>query len=264
MYPRFHETHCPTESAGAGGGRRSRRVDGGDHARPRGHRDAGDRAAHGPSRLPRATGVSTASMELLRSWGLEERALAGGDRRRVAGARDADAGRRGLGHAGRGRLPDPRAERGGQPDRPGVRPAGRARADDGGAPRLAARGADRARRRGRRRRQPRRRRQGRRARRAAASARCAPATSSPPTAPAARSAPRSASPRDGPGQVGTSLGILFRAPLWEVVGEHRHGIYFVGDDGRKARAPGRAARPLDVRLCGDPTPQDVTAELIRP
>ena len=84
------------------------------------------------------------------------------DGRRVASARDADAGGGSLGHAGRGRLPDPRAERRGEPDRAGLHPAGRARAGHGGAPRLAARGADRARRRGDRRRQPRRRRHRRR------------------------------------------------------------------------------------------------------
>jgi 2-polyprenyl-6-methoxyphenol hydroxylase-like FAD-dependent oxidoreductase len=44
-------------------------------------------------------------------------------------------------------------------------------------------------------------------------------------------------PAHGPGQVGASVGILFRAPVWDVVGEHRHVIYFVGDEGMQAALP---------------------------
>ena len=64
----------------------------------------------------------------------------------------------------------------------------------------------------------------------------------------------------GPGRVGASLGILFRAPLWEVVGEHRHVIYFVGDDGRKAALPVGLPDRWMVGL-GDLEPQDVVREV---
>ena len=61
-----------TEDAGARGRRRPRRAGGRGHARPRGHRDAGGgEARHAAPAVPRATGASTATMELLRSWGLE-------------------------------------------------------------------------------------------------------------------------------------------------------------------------------------------------
>jgi putative polyketide hydroxylase len=34
-------------------------------------------------------------------------------------------------------------------------------------------------------------------------------------------------PTRGPGHLATRMGVLFRAPLWDVVGEHRHVIYFL-------------------------------------
>ena len=76
---------------------------------------------------------------------------------------------------------------------------------------------------------PARRRRGRaaRRRRAASCAPSAPATSSPPTARTARSARRSASPCAGPTASRHVVTALFRAPLWQVVGEHRYGIYSV-------------------------------------
>ena len=70
-----------------------------------------------PSTLPRATVISTRSMELLRAWGLEEEdARRRGRRRRLAlGVPDARPGRRGQ--RPRGRVPEPRAGRGRQPVR---------------------------------------------------------------------------------------------------------------------------------------------------
>jgi putative polyketide hydroxylase len=45
-------------------------------------------------------------------------------------------------------------------------------------------------------------------------------------------------PTRGPGDLGDRLSVLFRAPLWDVVGEHRHVIYFLsGDDGPTAALP---------------------------
>src|SRR5919197_3485248 len=35
---------------------------------------------------------------------------------------------------------------------------------------------------------------------------------------------------DDPGSLGGRLAVLFRAPLWELAGELRYGIYFLGDD----------------------------------
>ena len=202
-------------------------------------------------------------MELLRSWGLEERALRRRDGRRVARARDPDAGRRRLRHAGRGRLPHPRAERRRQPDRAGVHPAGRARAGHGGAPRLAARGAARARRRGR----------------SASTSRDDGVTVAVRdgsgirtlrarylvAADGIRSTVRAALgiPTHGPGHVGTSLGILFRAPA--VGGRRRapprHLLRRRGRD--EGRAPGRPARPLDGRPRRPASRQDVVDEVRR-
>ena len=46
-----------------------------------------------------------------------------------------------------------------------------------------------------------------------------------------------------------SLSVLFHAPLWEVVGEHRFGIYSINDPSMPASfLPGRAWRPLALRL----------------
>ena len=114
------------------------------------------------------------------------------------------------------------------PTAPRLPAAGRARADPGGPPRLAARGPARARRRdavvaSRDDGVTARTRDGRtlRARYLVA-------------ADGIRSTVRGALgiPTHGPGHVGRSLGILFRAPVWELVGEHRHVIYFVGDGRR--------------------------------
>jgi putative polyketide hydroxylase len=69
-------------------------------------------------------------------------------------------------------------------------------------------------------------------------------------------------PAHGPGHVGASLGILFRAPLWDVVGEHRHVIYFVGDDGMKAALPVGLPDRWMVGL-GDLEPADVVDEVRR-
>src|SRR5919197_1988205 len=35
---------------------------------------------------------------------------------------------------------------------------------------------------------------------------------------------------DDPGSLGGRLAVVFRAPLWELAGERRYGIYFLGDD----------------------------------
>jgi putative polyketide hydroxylase len=69
-------------------------------------------------------------------------------------------------------------------------------------------------------------------------------------------------PAHGPGFVGQSLGILFRAPVWEVVGEHRHVIYFVGEDGMKAALPVGLPDRWMVGL-GDLEPTDVVNEVRR-
>ena len=49
----------------------------------------------------------------------------------------------------------------------------------------------------------------------------------------------------GPGHLATSMAVRFRAPLWDVVGEHRHVIYFL--PGNHGRAPRRPRRPLALR-----------------
>jgi 2-polyprenyl-6-methoxyphenol hydroxylase-like FAD-dependent oxidoreductase len=67
-------------------------------------------------------------------------------------------------------------------------------------------------------------------------------------------------PTRGPGQVGRSLGILFRAPVWELVGEHRHVIYFVGEDGMKAALPVGLPDRWMIGL-GDREPADVVDEV---
>ena len=59
------------------------------------------------------------------------------------------------------------------------------------------------------------------------SAPSAPATSSRPTARTAGSGRRSASPCRGPDGLAHAVTAIFRAPLWPVVGEHRYGIYSV-------------------------------------
>ena len=74
-------------------------------------------------------------------------------------------------------------------------------------------------------------------------------------------------PTRGPGELGDRLGVLFRAPLWEVVGEHRHVIYFLsGEDGPTAALPvglpdrWMYARDWDPRRerVEDVTPEQVT------
>src|SRR5215207_2982726 len=49
----------------------------------------------------------------------------------------------------------------------------------------------------------------------------------------------------GPGHLSTSMAVRFRAPLWDVVGEHRHVIYFL--PGNRAALPRRPRRPLALR-----------------
>jgi 2-polyprenyl-6-methoxyphenol hydroxylase-like FAD-dependent oxidoreductase len=73
-------------------------------------------------------------------------------------------------------------------------------------------------------------------------------------------------PTRGPGHLGDRIGVLFRAPLWEVVGEHRHVIYFLsGDEAPTSALPvgrpdrwvyGRNWDPQRERLA------DVTAEQV--
>jgi len=71
----------------------------------------------------------------------------------------------------------------------------------------------------------------------------------------------------GPGDLATGLGVRFRAPLWDVVGDHRHVIYFL--PGNHAALPvGHGdrwlyARPWDPRRerLGDLTPEDLTREV---
>jgi putative polyketide hydroxylase len=212
-----------------------------------------------PSRVPRATGVSTATMELLRSWGLEERALGAamdvewqalatptlaeaasgtpvevGFPTRAQSAVVSPTGPACIPQDELERvmtehlasLPAARLER-------GVEVIGVESRDDGVT--AAVRDADGIR--------------TLRARYLVA-------------ADGIRSTVRAALgiPTHGPGHVGTSLGILFRAPLWDVVGEHRHVIYFVGDDGTKAALPVGLPDRWMIGL-SDLAPQDVTREV---
>ena len=211
-----------------------------------------------PSPIPRATGVSTATMELLRSWGLEERARAAAmdvEWRALATRSLADAASgtpievgfpsreqsavvsptgpacipqdefEAILHAHLATLPSARVERGVEVV------AVESRADG-----VTARTRD-----------------GRRLR-----ARYLIA------ADGIRSTVRPALgiPTDGPGEVGAGVGILFRAPLWEVVGEHRYVIYFVGDEGAQAALPVGLPDRWLVGL-GDREPADPVREVRR-
>ena len=212
-----------------------------------------------PSAIPRATGVSTATMELLRSWGLEERALGAAmdvEWRALATPTLADSASGTpieVGFPTREQsavvsptgpacipqdelervmaehlvaLPAARLER-------GVEVIGVDSRDDGVEVTVRDAGGTRA----------------LRARYLVA-------------ADGIRSTVRSALgiPASGPGHVGSSLGILFRAPLWEVVGEHRHVIYFVGEDGMKAALPVGLPDRWMIGL-RDLAPQDVVREV---
>ena len=74
-------------------------------------------------------------------------------------------------------------------------------------------------------------------------------------------------PTHGPGHLATSMAVRFRAPLWDIVGEHRHVIYFL--PGNVAALPvGRGdrwlyARPWDPERerLDDLTPDDLTREV---
>ena len=182
---------------------------------------------HTRLRPPRATGVSTATMELLRSWGLEDQVRAGRrGRRRVAGARDGDAGRCGRGHADEVGYPTRAQSAVVSPTRPAcipqdelepilqahlaTLPAARlergvevisveSRDDgaevalrDGGGPHDPRPLPDRRRRR--------------------------------PQHGARGTRHPDPWPRS---DLATSMAVRFRAPLWDVVGEHRHVIYFL-------------------------------------
>ena len=234
-----------TEDASARRRRRARRAGGRGHARPRGHRDAGGGEARHPLGRParhRRQHRDDGAAALLgpRAAGARRRA-----RRRVARARHADARRRRDRPADRGRLPVGRPERRRQPDRARLRAAGRARAHPRGAPRHARprcgwSAASRSRR-------------SRAAPTASpsappAAARSARATSSPPTASAARVRAALGIPASDSGPLAERLTVLLRGPLWELVGEHRHVIYFL--DGEVAAVPIEPPRPLGLRVPG--------------
>ena len=107
-----------------------------------------------PSRVPRATAISTATMELMRSWGLEERVRERRPRRRAPAPGHGDA-RDGVPRTSRRRwLPHPGAERPHQPDRPRRRRPGPPRAGAREPPALVPARACRTRDTGPRRREP--------------------------------------------------------------------------------------------------------------
>ena len=71
----------------------------------------------------------------------------------------------------------------------------------------------------------------------------------------------------GPGHLATSMAVRFRAPLWDVVGEHRHVIYFLPSN-TAALPVGHGdrwlyARPWDPERerLDDLTPHDLTREI---
>ena len=189
-------------------------------ARARGRDAAWSSGARAPSRLPRATGVSTRTMELLRSLGPRGEVRAGGDRRRVAGAGSPRRSRRrrpgtpvavGLPTRAQSALVSPTGA--------GLRAAGppRARAAASTSRSLAG-GAGRARHRGGRRRQPRDgvARHARASATARASARVAgPLPDRRRRRPQHGPRARSASPCAGRATSPSGVGVLFRAPLWE-------------------------------------------------
>ena len=217
------------------------------------------------SSLPRATVVSLRSMELIRSWGVEDAVRAGG----------VDVEWRGLavGHPGRRR---PRARCGPSASRRANRPPLLSPTAPACVPQdhlepvllehlrsLVAPGCTST---------PRwwASRTGRRASRsfsatcrAAPSAPFAPATSSRPTARTAGSGRRSASPMRGPDGLAHAVTASFRAPLWQVVGDHRYGIYSVSHAAGRGHLPARGPRrPLGLRNQARPaaTPRRYTPE----
>ena len=218
------------------------------------------------SDLPRATGVSTATMELLRSWGLEEQvraaavdvewqALATNSLAEAASGTPVEVG-----------YPTRAQSAVVSPTRPACIP------QDALEPILeahlahAARGPPAPRRRGHRRRQPRRRRRGRGPRRRRLHTILARYLIA---ADGVRSTVRNALgiATSGPGHLATSMAVRFRAPLWDVVGEHRHVIYFL--PGNHAALPvGHGdrwlyARPWDPEheRLDDLTADDLTREV---
>src|SRR3954463_6271178 len=58
---------------------------------------------------------------------------------------------------------------------------------------------------------------------------------------------------EDPGPLAQRLAVLFRAPLWEVVGPHRYGIYFPGDDRRFIPA----GKPNRWIFAGGPTERSI-------
>ena len=58
-------------------------------------------------------------------------------------------------------------------------------------------------------------------------------------------------PTRGPGHLATSMAVRFRAPLWDVVGEHRHVIYFL--PGNWPRSPSGTATAGSTRGRGTPS-----------
>ena len=216
------------------------------------------------SALPRATAVSTRSMELLRALGLEDEVRAGEVDARWQGLAYRDAGVGRPGEPSRSGFPSREAERAGEPDRPGVRAPGPPGAGPAAPPARhgpgAGRDGHRARARGRRRRRgPRGRPAGRRRPGSRVRARYLIA------ADGAHSAVRRRSgiPMDGPDDLGRVVAALVRAPLWEVAGPHRYGFYEITRPRRGGRhVPGRPRRPLAAtatfgelgarRACGRP------------
>ncbi len=180
------------------------------------------------SALPRATVLSTRTMELLRSWGLQERVLGAAVDVEWVGWESRTLAEAPAGAPFPVGLPDARAERRHQPERAGLRRPGRARAAAARSPAVAPRGARGVRDRGHRVVTVQ---DGVRAvlRDVRTGATRVVRAQYLVAADGAHSAVRRALgiAMRGPDRLADVVTALFRAPLWDVLGDHRYGIYSV-------------------------------------